>query len=198
MTKKEKQWLEDHPDLEAFKSTIEALTQSQDTEFNEKIHTLYKKLPKVDRQAIRQQFSLTCPNGSLKFKNLQFKALATRSNFGQEYFLDAVDPSKQLNAKEHQLLVQALKKTLKFFWDKALKTESEIDRQCALKLQELFERVRHSHPADLISNRGALRIDNQSYERLKNDLWFVFKRDESLQGLKSIVEQVIQNRLRSA
>ena len=165
LVQKEKHWKEAHPDLETFKKALLDSDKKLETVTN-----LYKKLPKVDRQAIRKQYDKS-------------RDLKKDSHFVEAYLAQ--------ENKEHALLEKAMKKTVKFFWEKAAQTKSISDQNCALKMQGLRDRVGKKITFDAIlaeikNNYGAV------YKQLENDLWFMIKRTEDkTEDLGTIIDQVI-------
>lgn len=195
MTQKEKVWLENHPDLMKFKELLKDIAQDSDTD--EKVSALFKKLPKADRQSIRKKYKELSLKGRCNFKQLKYRQLDDHADFGRLYLIDEVCRKRLIEEKEHQLIIKAMKKTLKFFWGKWAKTKNVLDGQRALKLQSLFERISQKQLQDIQINLHEIEKDKEAYLRMKEDLWYVVKRHESGLDLKHAVDEVIQDGARS-
>jgi uncharacterized membrane-anchored protein len=190
LTQKEKAWIEDHPDLQRFKELLDSV--AQEGEIDEKVTALFKKLSKEDRLAIRKKYSELSSNGQCGFKQEKYQKLDRLNDFGYSYLWT----TKFEDDKEYQLFVRAMKKSVKFFWDEWAKTKKTSDCERALKLQSVLERVKQKKEFRLLDNMvldGKL-LDDDLLNKLKNDLWYVVKRQESLADLKHIVEAVIEDK----
>jgi hypothetical protein len=104
-----------------------------------------------------------------------------------------------------QPIVCAMKKTVKFFWAQWEQTKSSVNRERALKLQSLFERIAQNDDAsnivkqddasNIVKQFEEVMLDNEIYNKFNSDLWYVLKRQKSLIALKQVVENVIQDNL---
>ena len=103
-----------------------------------------------------------------------------------------------LNEKEYELLTLGMKKTVKLFWERWAQTKSMENKELALKLQSLFERVSQrelEQEDDRFEFERKLReLGPHVFEKLTNDIWYVVKRQESLKDLKKVVKSVIDDK----
>jgi hypothetical protein len=189
LSKKEKKWKEEHLDLSAFQECLRGCAQD---EVNSEVANLFKKLPKTDRQAIRAKYRELSPQ--LRFRQQKLQLLDQNGDFGAAYLQQLIS-GQPVEDATFQQLNRAVKKTVKVFWEQAAVTRSEIDRMRALKMQGLLERIRQKDLQAISQHLAQIRGDASAYEQLKNDLWFVIKRDESLQDLKRAVDEVLNDRL---
>lgn len=186
LTQKEKRWKEDHPDLSVFSS----LPLQEDQELDQKTTGLFKKLPKADRLAIRAQYEVAHVQREWGFKRDRYRALESKVYFGQAYMQMVLNHPEV--KQDHELLISALKKTVKCFWESAARTKSENDRVRALKMQGLLERVKQKKTLEIVTKFNEIRSDYEAYLRLDSDIRYVVKRHESLQDLKQAIDKVSQ------
>jgi hypothetical protein len=174
---KEKKWIWEHPDLKAFSET---LGTSDDEALDEKTALQFKKLSKADKRAIKQKYIDT----SLPLLTPKYKELDKNYDFGGAYFSYALNEES-----EHPLLLSGIKKTLSSYWEKWAIERGEESKRIALEIQALFEAV-------LKKDREAIKavvakMGNQDYyTALKQNLWYVVKRQESKKNLAYIVAKV--------
>jgi hypothetical protein len=200
---KKKAWDENHPSLGKFQALLDAQTQNLVMDENEKVDQtvpdLFKKLPKEDRLAIRKKYGDMSKNNEETFKQGKYIKLDTTHEFGREYIWNVISGNfGGKNEKEYELLTLGMKKTVKFFWERWAQTKSMENKELALKLQSLFERVsqRQLDQEDDRFNfeRKLWELDPHVIEKLTNDIWYVVKRQESLGDLKTVVESVIDDK----
>ena len=187
----EKKWKEDHPDLATFSALLNANLEP-DAELDEKITTLFKKLPKADRQAIRRQYIAMGAHREISFRKPEYRILNAQGTFCEEFLQKIVRQNIADVEQDYKLLLSALKKTVKFFWEKAALTKTENDRLRALNMQGLLERVKQKNSLEATAKLNEIKADLEAYRKLKNNLWYVAKRQESIKDLKNVVGKISQ------
>jgi hypothetical protein len=169
-----------------------------DKRVDETVSALFKKLPKADRLAIRKKYSVMSEINAVMFKQDEYVELDTSYEFGKKYIEKVISHNFADNENEYKLLTLGMKKTVKLFWERWAQTKSMENKELALKLQSLFERVsqRKLEGGDDRSKfkRELEELGPHVFEKLTNDIWYVAKRQESLRDLKNIVDLVITDK----
>ena len=160
--KKEKLWKENHPEVQDL-----VLTEGP---VDAKMMEVFKKLPKETRQEVRSKYS----EQSLPFRTEHYLQLDANHDFGGNY-LEQADP-------QDALLQRALKKSAKFFWKEWFISKAEADKSHALIVEKLLEKIKRG-VKDLVE----IKSDRIAYDKLKNDIWYLAKRQESQIDLKSVI-----------
>jgi hypothetical protein len=195
LIQKEKAWIENHPDLQKFQ---ELLNSAQGSDLDEKVTAVFKKLPKEDRLAIRAKYNeLSANKQQHEFKNLEYKELDKDGNFGEQYLKAQIRwiSFKWQTPDQSKLTVRAMKKTVKAYWEKWEQSKEKTDLQRVLKLQSLFERIKQQNLRnDFQEKFEAMQKDTEMYDQLKNDIWYVVKRQESVADLQHVVGEVIKDK----
>lgn len=186
---KEKKWIWEHPDLNLFYTKLEQSLSYDDEFLDEKVTSLFKKLPKTDRCSIRKKYMEM--SGNLSFKTDKYRKLDTTYDFGGQYFSEQTNPRALNDEKEHLLLLRGMKKTLNFYWEKWAIEKTEESKRDALEIQALFEAVSKKN-SEAIKAATINMADKSYYSRLKEDLWYVVKREESKKDLMRAIQNVTQ------
>lgn len=184
---KEKKWIWEHPDLKAFLNTLNLSLASDDEALDEKTALQFKKLPKADKRAIKQKYIEMSKD--LPLLTPKYRELDKNFDFGGEYFYSQITPDGLNNEKEHALLLRGIRKTLSFYWQKWAIEKTEESKRIALEMQALFEAVSKKN-AEAIKAAVAKMGDQAYYATLKQNLWYVVKRQESKKNLAHIVASV--------
>lgn len=186
---KEKKWIWEHPDLETFNASLSQSLSSDDEFLDEKMAVLFKKLPKSDRVSIRKKYIEMSRN--LPFNANEYGKLDQTHDFGGRYFYAHITPDGLNDEKEHALLLRGMKKTLNFYWEKWAIEKTEESKRIALDIQALFEAVSKKN-SEAIKAAIVNLSDKGYYTRLKEDLWYVVKREESKKDLMHVVQSVAE------
>jgi hypothetical protein len=174
VVQKEKKWLEEHPDLEAFSRVLSRPAASDVPD--DSTAALFKKLPKADRHRIREKYFEMAQRGEMPFRSARNLSLDTGGDFGGTVSLDTLEPHIRL---------RALKKTLKSLWEEEARAKTLEKRRAALDMQSFYERWVQNHQISDHTGRHPV---------LKRNLWYVAKRQESRQDLKAAVDAVLHER----
>src|SRR5581483_6758883 len=182
---KEKKWKWEHPTLQAISH---ALSQSNDDEaLDEKTALQFKKLSKADKCAIKQKYIEMSKD--LPLLTPAYKKLDRSFDFGGQYLYSQITPDALNEEKEHALLLRGIRKTLSFYWEKWAIEKTEESKRIALEIQALFEAVSKKN-VEAIYAAVAKMGDQAYYTMLKQNLWYVVKRQESKKNLARIVASV--------
>jgi len=192
LTQKEKDWRESHPDLQRFKILLDSI--AQDAELNAEATALFKKLSKEDRLAIRKKYSELNSKGECHLRQEKYKQWNIHNDFERFYLMHEIYEDS-LDETESLLMLSAMKKSVKFFWEKWAETQDPEDCKRALKLQSALERVKQKQRADLPRFFCEWVKDDEIYNRLKKEIWYVVKRQESVADLNHVVSEVIKDRM---
>ncbi|MBS0604303.1 MAG: hypothetical protein JSS60_04605 [Verrucomicrobia bacterium] len=198
LIQKEKKWIEHHPEFETFARFLDSQQGVQDAELDEKVVSLFKKLSKSDRRAVRDKFFEMSKQGEFRFKTERNKWLDATCDFGSTYLFTQITPEAMNNEKEHQLLLRAIKKTTKLNWKQWYTSKSEENKQIALQLQGLYERVAQKNMTDIYARIHDIERNQGAYLELKKNIWYVAKRQESKADLKKAVDAVKLARTQNA
>jgi hypothetical protein len=195
LSRKEQKWKEDHPDLARLQEVLLEQTQVLDEPLDEKTTALFKKLPKAHRKAVRDKYLKMSRQRQMPFKSEEHKKLDQFYDFSSAYLVQQIQELENMSHAEHELLVRGVKKTVKFFWQKweAAKIEQnkEWNKKMALRMQALLERVSLKKNQEAEEILLSIQEDALAYEQLKQDVWYVVKKEESKQDLERAVAAVI-------
>lgn len=188
---KEKKWKENHPNLQAFKALLDAHSDVNSI-VDDKVITLFKKLPKEVREEIKERYGALSRTGALDFRQEFYRKLDETHDFGGRYLSQfTLNDRSQLTPQDYQFLGRAVKKSVKFFWEKTQEKESEVAH--ALLMQGLLDRILSGTVTKEEIVRHLAKLDFEASSRLKGDLWYVVKRQESLNDLKNTVNTLLSS-----
>lgn len=182
LPQREKKWNEDHPDLEVLEKAL--LETEPNSELDERTEQLFKKLSKADRNDIK--IGYFTPGEHQNFKTQEFKDLNKEHNFGHLY-IDKVISLENPQNEEYQILERAAKKVSKAYWRKWHFERQEKDRQNALKMHTFIQLLKAKRGDVLNLSLKHIQEDKDLYQALKANVYYLCKRKESAQDLKSVI-----------
>ncbi len=187
MNQHEKKCKEDHPDLERIENILPA-DDAADVELDECTRELFKKLSKADRQAVRAEYFRQ--SSQLHFKKHEYTQLDITADFGGAYVDRAISLEANAAHAQYNILERAAKKTVKVYWEKWHRMRSELDKQQALKIHRFMELLTMQRRDPLRAQLSSIKENTELYNTFKANIYYLCKREESAQDLKTVVHAV--------
>lgn len=184
---REMKWKADHPDLERVENRLPA-DDAADVELDERTTALFKKLSKADRQAVRAEYFRQ--SAQLHFKKHEYAQLDTTGDFGGRYVERAVSLEPDAASAEYSILERAAKKTAKVYWEKWHHAKDELAKENALKMHAFMELLKLQGRDALQAQLRNIKDDAELYNAFKANIYYLCKRAESAQDLKTVIRAV--------